>query len=84
MISRMESNDIPEVVRLHKKALAGDFFVLLGGKFLSALYMDIINSRDAKAFVFSKDNRIVGFAAVCADQGGFYRRFMLTKFFTLI
>jgi hypothetical protein len=72
----MQDRDVYGVTRVHLASFQGFFLTFLGSRFLSELYAGIVTDPAGIAFVYRKENHILGFIAGMAQPSGFYRRLL--------
>jgi ribosomal protein S18 acetylase RimI-like enzyme len=75
-VIRMDSAHVADVVAVHIKAFPGFFLSVLGGRFLTVLYEEILADPSGIAFVCLDGNCVVGFVAGTDTLSGFYRRLL--------
>jgi ribosomal protein S18 acetylase RimI-like enzyme len=78
-IRQMQSSDTEIVVGIHLASFQGFFLTFLGRRFLSELYASIIVDITSIAFVYGKENRILGFVAGTAEPADFYKRLLRSR-----
>lgn len=75
-IRRMSQSDIANITDVHIKSFPGFFLTFMGKCFLSELYLGIVGDSAGIAFVYVKENRILGFVAGTSQPAGFYSRLL--------
>lgn len=74
VLRAMRPEDVPAVVRLHRRAFPGFFLSSLGPAFLRLLYDGILADPDGVASVAVRGEELSGFVAGVLEQRGFYSR----------
>ncbi len=77
----MRQEDVETVVDIHIAGFPGFFLTSLGRKFLLLYYSEVIRSQLGIAFVYTREGRILGFAAGYFNPGKFYLRLFLRRAF---
>jgi len=67
--------DAATLARLHSDSITGGFLPTLGHRFLTRLYVALIEWPDAEIVVAATDDGPVGFVAGVTDTGAFYKHF---------
>lgn len=79
IISPMQQEHIMAAVEIHIKSFPGFFSTILGSKYVSIVYSELIKLPDRVAFVAQdKDQELMGFIIGMTDQSNFYSQ-MLKK-----
>lgn len=72
-------NDIPEIVRIHLKALPHDFLPSLGEEFLWHLYHASFDSTNTFIFVCKEDGKVIGFVLGTINFNIFFKDVLRKK-----
>lgn len=84
MIKTLELKHIPQIAKIHVRALKQDFLPLLGADFLEILYMGVLKKKEAFGFVAEEEDKVIGFVIGTKDMNKFFRAALLANFLKLV
>ncbi|MHC4562004.1 MAG: GNAT family N-acetyltransferase [Planctomycetota bacterium] len=79
IIRPMTESDTSTVGRLHRDEISRGFMSQLGSRFLKHLYLGILHSGLAQAYVAEDEGRVIGFAVATSDVNEMYRRVLADR-----
>jgi hypothetical protein len=62
-IAPMSARDVRDVVRLHRASMGRSLWARLGERFMTELYLGLVEQRDFRGYVYTEDGRVQGFIA---------------------
>lgn len=83
VIISTQKSDSPQIARIHKEALEGDFLPSLGLNFLNVFYEGIIGEEDVYLFAYKEKKRILGFVLGVKDSKRFFPKAVQANFLKL-
>lgn len=84
MIKPLELKHIPQVAKIHVRALKQDFLPSLGTDFLEILYSGVIKNNEAFGFVAEEKNKVIGFVIGTKNMDRFFKTALTANFLKLV